>query len=316
MASLTFPAPLTGSKRQVAHLVWAALGAPEHYIECFGGGLNVLLGRPDWHQGRRFHETAGDANGRLVHLYRALQFAPEQVAQHVCWPSSEVDYHARHAQLRARLPELLAQLLADPRWCDPELAAWELWGLSIQIGQDWLKTTPMASRWQVGAKGLLRHGVDVVGVLRALSARLRNVGTLYGDWQRTVSSDGALTGAVFAKRAPGAVGVFLDPPYTPDSNRGGVCPYGAPVELAAEVRAWCLRMGDQPWLRIVLAGNAGEHQQLELEGGWLRVDWTPGEGMGGAGWCAKGQTKARAESLWLSPHCLSLSAPRQLQLLA
>lgn len=67
-------------------------------------------------------------------------------------------------------------------------------------------------------------------------------------------------------------------------------------------RAWCLAHGEDPTLRIVLAGLDGEHAELDGHG-WRVVSWT------GASGYARVSGNRHRERLWLSPHCLSGDGP-------
>jgi hypothetical protein len=64
--------------------------------------------------------------------------------------------------------------------------------------------------------------------------------------------------------------------------------------VSADVRAWALAHGDDPRLRIVLAGYEGEH---DMPASWRVASWRAKRGYGTAG-------NNRRERLWLSPHCL------------
>ena len=311
MTALKAPFPYPGGKSQIAPQVWALLGDVDHYIEPFAGSLAVLLARPHWRRGVRLHETVGDYSARIAHLWRAIKLRPAEVAEACVWPAHEVDYHARHAAILRDLSTLKARLLEDPDWCDPRIAGWEVWGLSLQIGQDWMKETRLGARPSPPNAGSMSIGFDPAQIL-ALGERLRHVATLYGDWRRCVSSNGALRGPLIGDVSEATIGVFLDPPYAPALNRskGATVYHADEASIADDVRAWCIEWGARPWLRIVLAGHAGEHDAL-LAHGWRRVDWTSG-GMAGGGYAAKGAIKDRQEALWASPACLSLDLPPRL----
>lgn len=95
-------------------------------------------------------------------------------------------------------------------------------------------------------------------------------------------------------------GVFLDPPYGV-TDRDSVYNEES-FDVAKDVGAWALQNGDNPQLRIVLAGYAGEHDALEAAG-WLCVKWKARGGYGVQGnW--RGRKNAARERLWFSPHCL------------
>jgi hypothetical protein len=72
--------------------------------------------------------------------------------------------------------------------------------------------------------------------------------------------------------------------------------------VAGDVRAWCEANGDNPDLRIVLAGYEGEHNVLEAKG-WRVIAWKAQGGYGSRADKA-GRENASKERLWFSPHCL------------
>lgn len=304
--ALKAPFPYPGGKSQIAPKVWELLGDPDHYIEPFAGSLAVLLARPHYRPGMRLHETVGDYSARIAHLWRAIKLRPAEVAEACVWPAHEIDYHARHAAILRDLPALKTRLLEDPDWCDPCIAGWEVWGLSMQIGNAWLRESRLGGRPCNSLKGSAACMFDPAQIL-ALGDRLRHVATLYGDWRRCVSSKSTLRGPLMGDAPDATIGVFLDPPYTPALNRDREIIYHADeASIASDVRAWCAEWGTRPWLRIVLAGHAGEHDDL-LAHGWRRVDWTTG-GMAG-GWARIGSGLDRQEALWASPACLTNDTP-------
>jgi hypothetical protein len=137
--------------------------------------------------------------------------------------------------------------------------------------------------------------------LRFLSARLRHVRILWGDWGRACTS-GAIRS--LSVRQGGVAGIFLDPPYGQEAER---CDLYAEEDqlLAAKVRQWCVENGGNSDYRIVLAGYDVEHREL-LEHGWREVEWyKAGFLKGGMGNTAgSGKTQQHRERLWLSPACL------------
>ena len=157
--------------------------------------------------------------------------------------------------------------------------------------------------------------------MRFLSARLRHVRILNGDWKRAVTS-GVLK-VITVRQAKGVAGVFLDPPYADEVRAGGLYTHDSGA-VAADCRAWCLTNGGDPDLRIVLAGYDTEHTELERHG-WTAVEWfRAGFLKGGMGQQGardedgETQHQQRRERLWLSPHCLrpKAAAPRQRSLFA
>ena len=87
-------------------------------------------------------------------------------------------------------------------------------------------------------------------------------------------------------------GVFLDPPYgvgnVPYEDRTGT--------VAADVWQWALANGDNPRLRIVVAGY---EDGRALPSGWTAIDRA--EKGGYANGSANGNR--HRERLWCSPHC-------------
>lgn len=128
-----------------------------------------------------------------------------------------------------------------------------------------------------------------------LSARLRHVRIINGDWTR-VCTDAALHNT-FALNKNGRAGIFLDPPY----NESRVYSHEN-AALVAEVRQWCIEAGRDPRNRIVLAGYDTEHAALEAHG-WSCHGWFVRDSMfrGGRG------DHAQRERVWASPFCLALN---------
>ena len=145
-----------------------------------------------------------------------------------------------------------------------------------------------------------------------LSARLRHVRIICGDWKRAVTRSAAIT---LSCDAATPAGIFLDPPYAAAAGRDANLYATDSLTVADDVRAWCLEHGDDPLRRIVLAGFAGEGHEALVAAGWREVEWyaagflTGGYGQQGA----SGHQQAK-ERLWLSPHCLGAEGPRQMGL--
>ena len=131
--------------------------------------------------------------------------------------------------------------------------------------------------------------------MEALAKRLRNVRVCCGDWSRILGPT--------PTTLIGATAVFLDPPYGAE-GRDEVYSHDS-KSVAADVRKWCQKHGDDRKLRIALCGYAGEHD--ELEGlGWSVVAW---KAKGGYGARNKANKNAERERIWFSPHCLKEEMP-------
>jgi len=126
--------------------------------------------------------------------------------------------------------------------------------------------------------------------MQALHDRLKQVRVCCGDYSRVLKESVTV--------CHGLTGVFLDPPYTKgamDYAAGGVG-----TDLPMQVQAWCAANGDNPQLRIVLCGHAGEHDAL-LQHGWHLRTWTARKGYAIT---EEAMQNSKDETLWCSPHCV------------
>jgi DNA adenine methylase len=267
--------PYFGGKRRAASEVWDALGTVDRYIEPFFGSGAVLLGAPV----RPKSELVNDIDHHVANLWRALQADPAEVWRVASAPCSEVELKARAAWLR----QWKAPDFSDLSACDPYAAGVWLFVTCADIG-----------RWD----GQLRsvhsgNGIKATEFTRAwydaVCERMARVQVLCGDWSRCVS-----VGRITLSQA-NTVGVFLDPPYgfgdVPYEDRTGT--------VAADVWQWALANGDNPRLRIVVAGY---EDGRTLPHGWTAIKRTEH-----GGYCHKGKAEINGnrhrERLWCSPHC-------------
>lgn len=137
--------------------------------------------------------------------------------------------------------------------------------------------------------------------MQFLSARLRHVRILNGDWGRAVTNGASKPLSV--RMGGGHAGIFLDPPYADTADREDGLYANDSLSVAHDVRQWCIENGEDPKLRIVLAGFDGEHNELETLG-WRVVEWYKTGFLKGGMANISGNTQQRRERLWLSPHCL------------
>lgn len=137
-----------------------------------------------------------------------------------------------------------------------------------------------------------------------LSARLRHVRILNGDWSRAVTNGATKTLGV--RMGDGHAGIFLDPPYADTANRTGNL-YGVDdLDVSHLVKAWCAENGADPDRRIVLAGYDGEHDHQLQDLGWTEHEWfATGFLQGGYSNGTEAGTQQGRERLWASPHCLN-----------
>jgi DNA adenine methylase len=325
------PFPWFGGKSRVAELVWSRFGEVRNYIEPFFGSGAVLFRRPGGAQGV---ETVNDADGFVANFWRAVQQAPDEVAQWADWPVNENDLHARHVWLSERRDNLAPRLEADPDFYDSKIAGWWVWGICSWIGGGWCGDSG-AGPWTVqdgpygpelrkgnagrgvsrrlphlhagmgvsrqlphlgdAGMGVSRPGGDLAAYMQSLCNRLRGVRVCCGDWSRVCG----FTPTV--KLAP-LTAVFLDPPYSAEAGRDMGCYHGDEGTVAHQVREWCLERGGDERLRVALCGYEGEHEALE-GAGWECVPWKARGGYANLG-NGRGRVNAGRERIWFSPHCV------------
>jgi site-specific DNA-adenine methylase len=255
--------------------VWRHLGAPDLYIEPFAGSLAVLLARPSAPK----NEIAVDLDGLLLNFWRALQTDWEVVASYLGGPQFEKDIHARHAALLdART--VLNEKLDDPRYCDPELAAWWWQGISSWIGKGYgWKPARQRPHIDRSLKGAWAVGLTDERIA-AVAARISTVQFLRGDWTGGMEAwERACTPAIINRWKRSTVGVFLDPPYaTTTTTRRAKGLYAEDEPLNKAVIDWCLHQ--RRHAKVVLAGYKDEYEPL-LDAGWDVVHWKAPNGYAG-----------------------------------
>lgn len=328
-----------GGKRKVAGQVWEALGDVNNYIEPFFGSGAVLFGRThNMADGPRRVETVNDADGFVANFWRAVSMDPDAVAAHADYPVNETDLFARHLWLvNTGRSRLLNNLESDPDWFDPQIAGWWVWGINSWIGSGWcsgkgpwrvdddgvvrkLSNTGRGINRQLphlgdagrginrqfphlgnaGLKGFWtlenrRYGINAY--FAQLANRLRDVRVTNGDWTRVVTR-----GAMSYGRT---VGVFLDPPYLGDVRTADLYTVDDHT-ISNDVRQWCLDNGDNPRLRIVLAGYGAEHDHL-IPDTWRRIGWKANVAYSTTRSAQRkdgNHANRSTETLWCSPHCL------------
>jgi hypothetical protein len=307
---LQAPFPYFGGKAHACGVVWQAFGAVQNYVEPFAGSAAMLLGAPE---GKRI-ETINDADGFVANFWRAIHADPEAVAYYADWPCNEVDLFARHSWLVRHSEDLNKKLHADPEFFDAKIAGWWCWGVCNWIGGGWCSGD---GPWVLGDDGefVKSAGVGInrklphlgdagVGINRqtdgersafirswfaTLHARLRDVRVACGDWSRVVTNSVTVL--------HGLTGVFFDPPYFRGAMNYAVG--GVGTNLAADVGAWCAANGNNPLLRIVICGHAGEHDAL-LAHGWDARKWAARTGYART---EEARANSASETIWCSPHC-------------
>lgn len=274
--------PYFGAKGRAAHLVWQHLGSPECYIEPFAGSLAVLLARPDVPK----VEIVGDLDALLTNFWRAIAWDWPGVQRYLIGPISEIDLRAKHSALLAAREPLTEKMVADPDYYDARLAAWWWQGISSWLGSGFghrlSKQRPHIDR---SLKGCWANGMTDDRVA-AVAARLADVIILAGDWQEAWKRP-ATTAII--NRFHRSVGVFLDPPYAGDRQKGL---YSEDQSLTEQITDWCLA---QPaHVRIVVAGYDDEYPALR-EAGWSTANWKAPNG-----YAQNGNQRRHQETLYVN----------------
>lgn len=144
-----------------------------------------------------------------------------------------------------------------------------------------------------GVHSSIAHRQGLLDWMEALAERLRFTRIICGDWRRS------LTPATTTSH--GLTGVSFDPTYDLKATGRSARLYRKDdPSMSADARTWCIANGDDPLLRIVLCGKHDEHDET-LEHGWTKHLW-----------------RSDGETIWSSPHCVSLDRepdPEQLSLL-
>jgi hypothetical protein len=139
---------------------------------------------------------------------------------------------------------------------------------------------------------------------QALMLRMRRVRVACGDWQRVLGDSVLGKGKNVGGRRPCAV--FLDPPYGHDVRNPYLYAEDS-ATIAVSMREWALEHGDDPELRICLAGYFSEHAEPMARAGWTVHRWK-----GARGYAGDDNDNREQETLWFSPHCLPLEQQRSL----
>ena len=160
-------------------------------------------------------------------------------------------------------------------------------GVTAQVSEFHPRTMPELVRW-----------------FDYLSARLRHVRILNGDWSRLVTTGASKT--LMVRQGKGPAGIFLDPPYADTADRMAGLYASEDLDVAHKVKDWCAANGDDPERRIVLAGYDGEHDNQLADLGWTQHEWfTAGFLTGGYAQSNDDGSQQDRERLWASPHCLT-----------
>jgi hypothetical protein len=294
----------------------------------------VLLGRPH----KPGVETVNDKDCYLANFWRAVAWDPKAVAHHADWPVNEADLHARHQWLVDQ-KDFQEKMKSDPRYFDPQIAGWWVWGVSQWIGSGWCEHPEWTGRTNAGSgpRGIHRKRPSLASGGRGVNRQLPHLGdagrgvdrqrpTLrYGRGITRQESKGDLLAYMTAlsdrlrnvrvccgdwtrilgpspTTTIGLTGVFLDPPYAV-ADRDAVYVEDS-RDIAHDVCKWAIEHGDDPQMRIAVCGYEGEHV---FPDSWECAAWKAHGGYGGQAEAADSQGKKNKhrERIWFSPYCLS-----------
>ena len=275
--------PYFGGKRRAAPLVWSALGQVSRYVEPFFGSGAVLLGNPR----PPLSELVNDRCHFVANLWRSLQQDPETVMRLASAPPSEVELKARHRWLYGEGAEQLAAVEWDDlSACVPEIGGLWLWVAcaAVESSVDRLHRGNHGR----GSKAATWVDFDTAAIVR----RVSRVQVLCGGWSRCVT-DAVLISDGNVSDVPR--GIFLDPPY---GDSDSVHYDDGTGDVARDVWQWACDNGDNPRLRIVVAGY---DDGRDIPDGWVTMERSEKGGY------ANGTDNAnrRRERLWCSPHCVN-----------
>ena len=340
------PFPYWGGKRRAAHLVWQGLGAVDSYVEPFGGTCAVLFNSP---YGVRPREVINDIDGFITNMWRALKYAPAEVAASADYPTSHLDLTARKIFLREHYDSLVLRLAADMQYYDAHIAGLWLWTVcnSISLGRDirsqgvsempHLKDRPggRGCNVQVTGTGERPHLKDRPGG-QGCNVQATSIPACAGEPDRLFSGERLLDWFfAIAKRLEKTYILCKDWETLLSDSVAGTTKSGGgksiagifldppyetrgrsrtyshdSLDIAGRVYDWCIAHGENRQWRICLAGYTDDYQE-DFPDGWQKVVW----GRDGTRMGSKAeQGYDRTEALWFSPACLPVGDALQYQI--
>lgn len=123
-----------GNKQRIAKLVWQLFGNDNiAYAEPFAGSASILLHSPVKHS----FEVINDVDCYVANAHRATKYKPHEVIRHLYYTRCEIDLWARHDYLINRKKDFTLDMLReDHTYCNPELAAYWIWGQNLWLGSN------------------------------------------------------------------------------------------------------------------------------------------------------------------------------------
>ena len=335
--TLAAPFPYFGGKSDAARSVWEAFGIVANYVEPFAGSAAMLLAAPEGKRIETINDADGFVSNfwrAIAHNPDAVAFHADWPCNEIDLFARHGWLVNRAERLKWSLedPDFFDAKIAGwwcwgacnwigSGWCQG-VGPWVSNGAHLRKlprGADnegegtWAQAPHLGDAGQ-GINRQLPHLSNGRGINRqlphlgdagrgsehprttfirewmlALHSRMKDVRVTCGDWGRVVK-DSVTT-------RHGLTAIFLDPPYTQGALQYAAGGIG--TDLPIQVQAWCADNGQDPALRIVLCGHAGEHDAL-LQHGWHTRTWKARKGYAKTDEAVQ---NSKDETLWCSPHC-------------
>jgi len=157
---------------------------------------------------------------------------------------------------------------------------------------------PAIAEWKM-TSGLHKPNCALLEWMNRLADRLRYVRVCCGDWSRIMGK------AVRTAATPCAI--LLDPPYSDKAGRAENIYATEDLDVAHDVREWCVEHGGDESLRIALCGYEGEgHEVLVNDHGWTVEAWKASGGYGRIHGDKAGRSlkNRHRERIYFSPGCI------------
>lgn len=144
-------------------------------------------------------------------------------------------------------------------------------------------------------QGLCVTPTALLDYFARLSARLRRVRILCGDWKRAVKDSVTVN--------HGLTSLFIDPPY-PATEHSMAYHQEEAGDIWHEAAHWAISKGNDPRLRICIAGYHTAEIDALFPASWQRVRWEARGGYANQSADGRGRANAKRECLWFSPACI------------
>ena len=339
---LKSPFPYWGGKQEIADAIWQRFGNTPNYIEPFFGSGAVLLARPlpfdgvesvndidgfianfwravkhapdevaKWADQPVFENNLHAIHAWLVERKESLapklegdpEWCDPKIAGWWCWGTCcwiGSGFCSGEGPWGLREIDGVRQLvhLGDAgRGVSRQLVHLSSAGMGVNRKLVHLGNAGMGET----ASESMPENIGIYDWMNALCDRLKRVRVCCGDWRRVCGGNsGDSLKHFFA--AGNKCAIFLDPPYSAEAGRNNTLYRCEDLDVAHDVREWAIKQGDDPRLRIALAGYDGEHN---MPANWSVLEWKT---RGGYSSVADGESDAKVnckrERIWFSPHCL------------